>query len=55
MPSARSPAEAIFASSSDSSVVEKRIAPAMVWRWTKVALSGGCTIFSPAACGTSMK
>ena len=42
MPSARSAALAILASSSPSSVVVKRTWPASVWRWMKVALSGGC-------------
>ena len=40
MPSARSAALAIFASSAASSVVVKRTWPARVWRWMKVALSG---------------
>ena len=40
MPSARSAALAILASSSPSSVVVKRTWPASVWRWMKVALSG---------------
>ncbi len=40
MPSARSAALAILASSSPSSVVVKRTCPASVWRWMKVALSG---------------
>ena len=41
MLSARSAALAIFASSAASSVVVKRTWPASVWRWMKVALSGG--------------
>ena len=45
---------AILASSSTSSLVVKRIAPAMVWRWMKVALSGGFKSASPCACGVSM-
>ena len=40
MPSARSAALAILASSSPSSVVVKRTWPASVWRWMKVAFSG---------------
>ena len=30
-----------------SSLVEKRMAPAIVWRWMKVALNGGRKNFSP--------
>ena len=53
MRKARSEAEAIFDSSSPSSTVEKRIAPAMVWRWTKVSFHGSFSRSSPTFCGTS--
>jgi hypothetical protein len=53
MRSARSDADAILASSSPSSVVVKRIAPAMVWRWMKAPPQRASS--SPAACGTSTK
>ena len=53
--SARSAAEAMRASRSISALVVKRIAPAMVWRWMKVASCGGFSSASPAACGVSMK
>ena len=55
MASARSAAEAILASSSASSAVEKRIAPAMVWRWMNSALCGGTRQVSPICAVTSMK
>ena len=45
--SARSAAEAMRASSSTSSTVVKRIAPAMVWRWMKVARMRGFSSASP--------
>ena len=51
--SARSAAEAILDSSSDRATVEKRMAPAMVWRWMKVALRGSRRKVSPSAWGTS--
>jgi len=35
-------------------LVVKRIAPAIVWRWMKVALIGAFSSASPCACGVSM-
>ena len=41
-------------SRSTSSLVVKRIAPAIVWRWMNVELSGGFEERLAAACGVSM-
>jgi len=43
------------AARSASSVVEKRTAPAIVWRWMKSLASGAFSIGSAARAGTSMK
>jgi hypothetical protein len=56
MVSARSAALAILVSRSASSVVVKRMALAMVWRWMKRALASGLSVIGPALpCVTSMK
>ena len=55
MASARSAAVAILLSSSASSTVENRMAPAMVWRWMNSALWGGTRQVSPTCDVTSMK
>ena len=48
-------AEAILASSSPSSTLEKRMASAMVWRWMKISFIGPRRNSSPTAAGVSMK
>ena len=53
--SAWPPAFRIFVSISASARVVKRMAPAVVWRWTKSSASGGFSIRSACPAGVSMK